>query len=270
VLGHLGNIAVGRGDIDAAASYFEEALQVQRNLGCEPGTSHLFASHPIAGLGDVARARGDLPAALGHYRNGLVLAQRFHDYRATVYALGGVAGTLAAAGNWRAAARLFGADEALHERAGYHFALETLDRQRALGLPEPWLRAGESFGAGQPLRDALWADRQVSLPPLPDPAAAATLWAHGRGLAMEAAIAEALAAELPGSAPAPADLPFGLSAREAEVLRLLVAGQTDGEIAAALYIGRRTVATHVQHIYQKLGVSSRAGAAALAVRRGLA
>jgi non-specific serine/threonine protein kinase len=271
VLGHLGNIAVARGEIDAAERWFEAALAVQRALGHEPGTSHHMASHPIAGLGDVARARGDLPLALSHYRDALSLAIGVLDSRAAAYALGGVAGTLAAAGNWQAAARLFGADEAYHKQCGYHFALETTDRQRALGLPEPWLRAGESFGAGQPLRDALWADREVGLPPIPDPVAAARLWEAGRGLAIDAAIAEALVATV-GSPAAIGEerVPGGLTPREAEVLRMLVEGRSDREIADALYISRRTAATHVSHIYDKIGVSSRAAATAWAVRNGLA
>jgi DNA-binding NarL/FixJ family response regulator len=53
------------------------------------------------------------------------------------------------------------------------------------------------------------------------------------------------------------------------VLRLLVAGKTDREIADALFIGRRTVTTHTSGLYAKLGVSSRTEAAALAIREGL-
>ena len=270
VLGHLGNVAVGRGDIDAAERFFEDALEVQRALGHEPGTSHIMASHPIAGLGDVARARGDLLVALDRYRRAASLAMGYHDFRALAYALGGVAGTLAAAGNWGAAARLFGADEAFHERAGYHFELETMDRQRALGLPEPWLRAGESFGAGRLLRDALWGDRPVPFAPIPDPEAAARLWEAGRALSIEEAIAAALKADLAEPEATATGDGSGLSVRELEVLRQLVTGKSDAEIAAVLFISRRTVATHVRHIYDKLGVSSRAEAAAWAVRQGIA
>jgi DNA-binding CsgD family transcriptional regulator len=64
--------------------------------------------------------------------------------------------------------------------------------------------------------------------------------------------------------------PFGLSSRETEVLRLVVSGKTDQEIADALYVSRRTVTTHVSSILNKLGVTSRTEAAALAVRHGLA
>lgn len=63
---------------------------------------------------------------------------------------------------------------------------------------------------------------------------------------------------------------FGLSKREIEVLGLVTAGQTDQEIADALFIGRRTVTTHVQSILNKLGAENRVAAAALAVREGLA
>ena len=54
------------------------------------------------------------------------------------------------------------------------------------------------------------------------------------------------------------------------MLRLIVEGLSDPEIAAALSIGRRTVNTHVASILGKLGVGSRTAAAAYAVRDGLA
>jgi predicted ATPase len=179
VLGHLGNIAVARGDVDRAATAFAEALERQRALGFAPGTSHFTASHPIAGQGDVARARGEHEAALAAYQDALRLGHRFHDTRAIAYALGGVAGTLAASGAWQDAARLFGATEALHGAAALHFDLETMDRQRALGLPEPWYRAGESFGVGEALHQAL-GDRSAAIPAIRDVDAAAEAWAAGR------------------------------------------------------------------------------------------
>jgi non-specific serine/threonine protein kinase len=61
-----------------------------------------------------------------------------------------------------------------------------------------------------------------------------------------------------------------LTLREREVLRLLVAGRSNPEIAAALFISPRTAETHVTHILAKLGVTTRAEAAAHAVRAGLA
>jgi DNA-binding CsgD family transcriptional regulator len=59
-----------------------------------------------------------------------------------------------------------------------------------------------------------------------------------------------------------------LSQRELSVLRLVAAGQTDKEVAAALGLRVRTVNAHVARIRRKLGVSSRAAAAAELIRRG--
>ena len=60
-----------------------------------------------------------------------------------------------------------------------------------------------------------------------------------------------------------------LTPREMEVLRLLAEGLEQEEIASRLYITRRTVGTHIEHILGKLGVRSRAQAVALAYRDDL-
>jgi DNA-binding NarL/FixJ family response regulator len=54
-----------------------------------------------------------------------------------------------------------------------------------------------------------------------------------------------------------------------DVLDLVARGRSDQEIALTLHISRRTVSTHVAHILKKLSASSRAEAAAIAVRQGL-
>jgi predicted ATPase/DNA-binding CsgD family transcriptional regulator len=60
--------------------------------------------------------------------------------------------------------------------------------------------------------------------------------------------------------------PGGLSRREVEVLRLVADGRTAGEIATQLFISSRTAEHHIQNIYTKIGVSSRAGATRWAVK----
>lgn len=60
-----------------------------------------------------------------------------------------------------------------------------------------------------------------------------------------------------------------LSTREREVLRMIAAGQTVPAIARALFLAPSTVKTHVQRLYEKLGVGDRAAAVAEAMRRGL-
>jgi DNA-binding NarL/FixJ family response regulator len=61
----------------------------------------------------------------------------------------------------------------------------------------------------------------------------------------------------------------GLSRRELEVLRLVAAGKSNREIAAELVISEHTVARHVQNIFAKLGLSSRAAATAFAFEHEL-
>ena len=60
-----------------------------------------------------------------------------------------------------------------------------------------------------------------------------------------------------------------LTPREQEILHLIAAGKSLPQIAKELYLGLTTVKTHVQHLYEKLGVSDRAAAVASAMRRGL-
>jgi two-component system nitrate/nitrite response regulator NarL len=60
-----------------------------------------------------------------------------------------------------------------------------------------------------------------------------------------------------------------LTDREREILRLIAEGKSLPEIAKQLYLGVTTVKTHVQHLYDKLGVSDRAAAVAEAMRRRL-
>lgn len=60
-----------------------------------------------------------------------------------------------------------------------------------------------------------------------------------------------------------------LSSREQEVLRLVAEGLSAPQVARELNLSPTTVKTHLQRIYEKLGVSDRAGAVADAMRRGL-
>ena len=63
--------------------------------------------------------------------------------------------------------------------------------------------------------------------------------------------------------------PAGLSEREVEVLRLVARGKTSKEIARALTITEKTAGHHVEHIYAKVGVSTRVGAALFAMEHDL-
>jgi HD-GYP domain-containing protein (c-di-GMP phosphodiesterase class II) len=65
------------------------------------------------------------------------------------------------------------------------------------------------------------------------------------------------------------ELVAGLSTREIEVLRLISRGHSMGEIAAMLSVSKKTVDNHIQHIYGKIGVSTRAGATLFALENAL-
>jgi len=65
------------------------------------------------------------------------------------------------------------------------------------------------------------------------------------------------------------DWPAGLSDREVDVLRLLCRGLTNAQIATQLVISRRTAEHHVQHIYAKIGHSTRAAATLFALEHDL-
>jgi ATP/maltotriose-dependent transcriptional regulator MalT len=77
------------------------------------------------------------------------------------------------------------------------------------------------------------------------------------------------AAEVRATLEGPEALPAGLTAREAQVLRLVAAGKTNRDIAVELVISEHTVARHLQNMFAKLGVSSRAAATAFAFEHGL-
>jgi two-component system, NarL family, nitrate/nitrite response regulator NarL len=67
---------------------------------------------------------------------------------------------------------------------------------------------------------------------------------------------------------APRDRPI-MSERERQTLTLIAEGLSAPQIGQALHLSTATVKTHLQHIYEKLGVSERAAAVAEAMRRGL-
>jgi DNA-binding NarL/FixJ family response regulator len=74
----------------------------------------------------------------------------------------------------------------------------------------------------------------------------------------------------PDAPPGSADGTEGLTPREAEVLAHIAAGESNAEIAAALFVSEATVKTHINHLFSKTGVRDRAQLVGYAFRNGLA
>ena len=123
--------------------------------------------------------------------------------------------------------------------------LAAADVYHALTEPRPHRPARSSDEAAAELRDEVRAGR------LDGEAADAVLHAAGHRIRRRR--------EWPG----------GLTPREIDVLALVSRGSSNKEIARSLTISAKTVGNHVEHIYSKIGVSSRAGAALFATRHGL-
>jgi DNA-binding NarL/FixJ family response regulator len=153
-------------------------------------------------------------------------------------------------------------------------AIAAADRQPALATR--LLSAAEarfdSFGAARTAGSVQAIDQAIkAIEPQLSPEAFAEAWDAGRELSIDDAVAEALAFELTAAATAPATTGERqiLSAREQEVMRLLVAGYSDRQISETLFISHRTAQGHVANIFNKLGVNSRTAAATTAIRLGL-
>jgi DNA-binding NarL/FixJ family response regulator len=81
--------------------------------------------------------------------------------------------------------------------------------------------------------------------------------------------ARLVAAARLGRVPDRTRLPDGLTTREAEVLALISAGLSNGEIAARLHIETATVKSHINRAFAKSGITSRRQVAGYAARHGL-
>ncbi len=237
---HLGVVAYGRGEADLAWRLWEETLAVARALD-----DAVFAAWCLEYLGLLAAERGELGRAATALSECWALGRAVVQRHARGHLLATLAILGSASGQAEVAARLLGGAEAA--------------------------MAGERFNPPEGLAYARVADRlRAALGGVYDQAFAA-----GREQGMEAVNADVhavldVAAALPPAAATP-DPTRGsdLTSREREVLRLLIEGKSNPEIAELLFISPRTAQTHVTNILAKFGVASRTEAATRAVRDGL-
>jgi DNA-binding CsgD family transcriptional regulator len=237
----VGEAACNTGDLVRAAVLRDEGLALSRSIGAA-----FLLALGLPGAVEMRLARGQPEQALTLCHEALQLASDFGP-ACIANALTGAAAVTTAHEQPRQAARLLGAVQTLCERMGRQYAPATNMHRRVMATTRTQLGA------------SAWA----------------AAWDEGRALSLDEATAEAVAATTEAgsvtslrSAPSPAGA-VGLTAREREILELVVGGKSNPEIGTLLFISHRTVATHLRNVYDKLGVTGRAAAISAAIRRDL-
>jgi predicted ATPase/DNA-binding CsgD family transcriptional regulator len=235
----LGQAALGQGDPAKARGLLEENLLVARASG-----DRALIARTLDGLGNVALAQGHHKQAAALLRESLQLLHDLGFWPDIPRCLESLARTCAANNEPERAMRLVGAAAALRQTLDLpHTPRERIDFER-------WLPAVRRH-LGKTLFEAACEAGQVT--PL-DPVIADALSSAAEGVA-------ATLSNRSGARPT-RDL---LTAREREVALLVARGLTNGQLADELVITRRTAENHLRHIFDKLGVNSRAQVAAWVV-----
>ena len=237
-----GWLAFAEGDLDQAERLAAESLALHRDDGFAWGEA--MSLHD---LGLIAAARRDASAA-ALLQESLTLFANLADRWTCLLPIAALAWVAADTGDVGRAARL----------AGGAFAM------RPEVAPATWRMA-------HPQVERAAARARATLGEVMFEAA----WAAGANLSHDARLAEALAVAPSPRRPAArqegvsAAARLGLTDRQLEVLRLLAKGHTDQEIAARLFISRRTVQGHVAGIFTRFKVNSRTAAATAAIAAGI-
>jgi len=276
-----GQLAEARGDRAQARTHFEEALDMAREAGdvwgaasaltqrgalaltagehahaeallaesvrlsIESGERALVFAHATAALAQALTAQGKLEAARSRLREGCDTVRGMENPPGDTFLLEAAAGWLASAGMLPAAVEAWAAADAY--RTSHRWPV----------VPEEQKTRRRSWAA---TREALGTVRFERL------------WAMGRSRDMQEALDLAMVAveaadlqHLPDTTPARRGR-FDLTPREQQVLALVASGMSDGEIATALVISKKTASVHVANIKAKLGASSRVEVATIALR----
>lgn len=247
---HLGIVAWGQGDRSRATSLMQEALEQQRAAG----DLAYGASESLGFLGLFAAEEGDYARSAALQRESISLEVEMGSPELLSINVANIAILALAIGRPEATLRLFRTATELRESIANPF--KSPER-------EYYERTIDAARARLSVADAT------------------TAWDSGSGRSMGEAASDAfaeldeierqLATGVPAlsSETAASGNLYGLTTREIEVLRQLVAGRSDREIAEALFISPRTAQGHVAHIFTKLNVSSRTAAVVIALQSGV-
>jgi ATP/maltotriose-dependent transcriptional regulator MalT len=298
-------LALGRGDLETA----EEAVEILRGATAdltEPqfvGTSAALRAELLVRRGDIDLARTAIDDAIDRIEFCSEDVPRMALLAAVGLRVEGDAGEGAHdRRDEQAAEQARTRAEALLERArataesgwraeAAHLASAEAEHARATGAPAAglWAAAAASWdelGRAYPAAYARWREAEAHMAGRDRDAAARTASAalaeaRRLGSAWLVEEIESLAARArlnlgeqgaeaaaPASSTEPED-PFGLTARERDVLALVAAGATNREIGERLHMAEKTASVHVSRILAKLNVRSRTEAAAVAHRQGL-
>jgi predicted ATPase/DNA-binding SARP family transcriptional activator/DNA-binding CsgD family transcriptional regulator len=235
----VGMMAIIESDYEQVVVRIEEALALFREVGDLRTCAQCLT---IMGIGAVGR--GDAGRAARVFEETLRLLRQLKDKIGTFYSLIGAAGVAVLRERPARAARLFGAADAL---------------RKAIGHPvQPLKQLNYDY-------EGYLATTRVAL----GVAGFEAAFSEGQSMSPEQAIEYALSADEPDPpvAPVPEEPPPTLSPREEEVANLIARGLSNRDIAGELSISERTVTTHVDHILNKLGATSRAQVAARIVEQ---
>ncbi len=273
--GNLGLVAQNRNNLERAITLFREARVLYEIAGDQHGYAVMLAAigwlerqrdnhaeavpllersaaifreladlrnlaNSLANLGHSMLALNDATRAAAYFAESLQLRQALGNTYAMAECFEGFAAVASVGGRSRRAARLYGAAEAIREVTGAKLLDPADVAERALHLEQVRKRLGpQRFGAE---------------------------WAAGRDLSTDQAARLALAGE-EASGETSAEASSVLTRREREVAALVAKGLTNRQAAENLLVAPRTVETHLEHIFAKLGVQTRAEVAEWAARQ---
>jgi non-specific serine/threonine protein kinase len=246
----LADIHFSQGRLGEARKLFEQCREIFGQVADQLGVAYSKCA-----LGWIDREEGKLANAAANFSEALSIRKLLGDRRGCIEAIEGIAGLIAQSDGDEGAASLLATADMMRTR----YSLPRRPTElRMTKRDHDLLR--NSLGARR--FDAAWAG------------GSSLSFDHAIHLAQSAAAAIATPSEPSGIAVQPRPISTGktarLTRREREVLQLVTEGKANAEIASALFIGKRTVDTHVENILNKLDVRSRGAAIAIALQEKIA